>query len=75
MALLGRRSQRDTHPVIGKLIEAGFTPLEALDMTVEVNVIRSSVVTVVADPALIPIFARAPAHQGAFSNPGIVIVR
>jgi hypothetical protein len=49
--------------VIGELIEAGFAPTHGFDVAVEVNVVAALAVAVVANPALVGIFAgtREPA--------------
>ena len=56
------------------LIGAGLVPAQAFNVAVGVDVIRFLFVAVIPDPALVAISSLAPAHQGRFPDPGIVIV-
>ena len=58
--------------MIGKLVEPGFAPAQGLDVPVEVDVIGALSMAVVANPALVGIFARAPANERGLPDPGVV---
>jgi len=63
-----------SHLMIGKLVEPRFTPSQAFDMAICVNVVRALVVSVVPNPAFVRVLSRAPLHQRGLPHPGIVIV-
>src|ERR1051326_122206 len=60
--------------MIRELILTRLGPSQLSCMTISIGIIRTLAMPIVSEPALIAEFARTPAHQGGFTDPGIVIV-
>src|SRR5579875_3525000 len=66
--------QRVAYNVIGILVHSGASPPHPFHMTVEVDIVGTSIMAVILNPALIAVLSAAPSHQRGLSYPRIVIV-
>ena len=60
--------------MVKELVEASIAPTQGLDVAVEVDVVGLLTMAVVANPALVGIFAGAPVHERSFPDPSVVVV-
>src|SRR5262249_7907461 len=60
--------------MVGEMVAARLPPTQPLDMAIDISIVRGALMTVIAYPTLVAVFAQSPLDERRFADPGIVVI-